>query len=202
MKRTLNLLLTTFSVGIALYAIVVYGFLELGSVMHPAMKANFRAHSIGIYLHIFPSLIALAIGPFQFIEKIRLKKIQLHRTLGKIYLLSVFIGGIAGLFMSFYSFGGYVSHFGFGILSILWLTSGIAAYSTIKKKDIRAHSEWMIINFALTFAAVTLRIGLGIGFASGIAFEIFYPYLSWSCWVPNLIVALLIIRKDAAQLTH
>jgi hypothetical protein len=189
MKKALYLLLTSLSIVIALYAVIVYGFLELGAVLHPAMKENFKTHPIGIYLHIFPSLIALAIGPFQFSNNIRLN-------------IAVLIGGIAGLIMSIYSYGGAVSHFGFGILSILWIISGIAAYTTIKKKNIEAHSKWMIINFALTFAAVTLRIGLGIGFASGIAFEIFYPYLSWVCWVPNLIVGLLIIRKDSTKTTH
>jgi hypothetical protein len=49
---------------------------------------------------------------------------------------------------------------------------------------------------------VTLRIGLGIGFGSGIPFEIFYPYLAWICWVPNLLVALMIIKKHANTITH
>jgi hypothetical protein len=35
-----------------------------------------------------------------------------------------------------------------------------------------------------------------------IPFEVFYPYLAWICWVPNLLVALVIIRKDATSLTH
>jgi uncharacterized membrane protein len=202
MKKALYLLLTSLSIVIALYAVIVYGFLELGAVLHPAMKENFKTHPIGIYLHIFPSLIALTIGPFQFSDNIRLNNIHLHRNLGKVYFIAVLIGGIAGLIMSIYSYGGAVSHFGFGILSILWIISGIAAYTTIKKKNIEAHSKWMIINFALTFAAVTLRIGLGIGLASGTAFEVFYPYLSWVCWVPNLIVGLLIIRKDSTKTTH
>jgi hypothetical protein len=65
-----------------------------------------------------------------------------------------------------------------------------------------AHYHWMIVNFALTFAAVTLRIGLGIGFGSGIPFEVFYPYLAWISWVPNLLIALVLIRKDTTKLTH
>ena len=52
----------------------------------------------------------------------------------------------------------------------------------------------MFINFALTFAAVTLRIGLGIGFATGIPFEVFYPLLAWICWIPNLIVAIVLLK--------
>jgi hypothetical protein len=47
----------------------------------------------------------------------------------------------------------------------------------------------MIRNFALTFAAVTLRLYLPLGFLSGLRFEDFYPALAWLCWVPNLVIA-------------
>lgn len=52
----------------------------------------------------------------------------------------------------------------------------------------------MFLNFALTFTAVTLRTGLGLGFASGTPFGVFYPSLAWLCWVPNLFVALIIAK--------
>ena len=174
----------------------MYSFLELGVAVHPRMKSNFQAHPIGIYLHIFSSLIALAIGPFQFYEKFRLNKIQVHRLLGKIYLISVLVGALSGLYMSQYSFGGMISHSGFFTLAILWIATGYKAYHSIKNKNVQVHQYWMFINFALTFAAVTLRTGLGIGFASGTPFEVFYPYLAWLCWVPNLLVALVIAKKQ------
>ena len=196
MNRIFKYLVLSLSASVALYALVVYSFLELGVAVHPGMKSNFQAHPIGIYLHIFASLIALAIGPFQFNEKFRLNKIQVHRLLGKIYLISVLIGGLSGLYMSQYSFGGMISHSGFFTLAILWLATGYKAYHSIKNKNVQAHQYWMFINFALTFAAVTLRTGLGIGFASGTPFEVFYPYLAWLCWVPNLLVALVIAKRQ------
>ncbi len=195
MNRILKFLILSLSISVALYALVVYTFLELGIAVHPMMKSNFQAHPIGIYLHIFSSLIALAIGPFQFNEKFRINKIQLHRMLGKIYLMCVLIGGLSGLYMSQYSFGGMISHSGFFTLAILWLATGYKAYHSIKNKNVQAHQYWMFINFALTFAAVTLRTGLGLGFGSGIPFEVFYPYLAWICWVPNLLVALVIAER-------
>ena len=197
MNRIYKLLIYTSSFFIGIYALFVYGFLELGIAVHPLMKENFKAHTIGIYLHIFPSIIALVFGPFQFNERFRNSRIQLHRLIGKVYLLCVLIGGLSGLYMARYSFGGMVSHVGFALLAVLWIFTGYKAYALIIRKNIRAHSNWMFINFALTFAAVTLRLGLGIGFASGVPFEIFYPALAWLCWVPNLLVALVMIRKDA-----
>ena len=47
----------------------------------------------------------------------------------------------------------------------------------------------MIRNFALTFAAVTLRIWVPISFVSGIPFGVAYPLIAWLCWVPNLWIA-------------
>jgi hypothetical protein len=98
--------------------------------------------------------------------------------------------------MSFYSFGGTISHYGFGTLAILWFVTGMMAYSSIVKGNVANHFKWIFINFALTFAAVTLRTGMGIGFASGLPFEVFYPYLAWLCWFPNLISALFLLQKS------
>ena len=46
----------------------------------------------------------------------------------------------------------------------------------------------MLLNVALIFAAVTLRLYLGLFFASGVPFELFYPWVSWLFWVPNLLL--------------
>lgn len=64
----------------------------------------------------------------------------------------------------------------------------------------------MTRNYALTFAAVTLRIYMGLFFAVGLDFEEFYPSLAWLCWVPNLIlVEWWLLRRgnsDRVPLTH
>lgn len=195
MNKILKSLILISALFVSVYAIFVYGFLELGIAVHPMMKVSFKAHPIGIYLHVFSSLIALATGPFQFNEKLRNNKIHLHRLVGKIYLICILIGGLSGLYMALFSFGGMISHLGFGLLAVLWIFTGYKAYSSIIRKMVQVHYNWIVINYALTFAAVTLRIGLGLGFASGIPFEVFYPNLAWLCWIPNLIVALMIVRK-------
>ena len=58
----------------------------------------------------------------------------------------------------------------------------------IRRGDVPAHRRWMLLNVALTFAAVTLRIYLGLVFANRVPFELFYPWVSWLCWVPNLLL--------------
>ena len=47
----------------------------------------------------------------------------------------------------------------------------------------------MIRNFALTFAAVALRLYLPPVFIFGLPFATSYAIIAWLCWVPNLLVA-------------
>ncbi len=183
-------LLYVLAIGVALYAAVVYGFFPLGSFVHPDMKAVFQAHSTGIYTHIFASMLALALGPFQFSDKLRQQNITLHRWSGRVYLVAgVLSGGISGLYMAQFAFGGFVSRAGFSLLALSWLFTGLMAYLAIRRHDIKNHRSWMVRNFSLTLAAVTLRIYLGLFFAVGMKFEDFYPLLSWLCWVPNFLLA-------------
>lgn len=176
------------SVGTALYALFVYGFLEAGSTVHPDMKSVYAVHTEGLYLHIIGSLTALMVGPFLFSFYLRNNYLSYHRIGGRVYLTAVLLGGIGGFYMAFYAYGGLVSTFGFGMLAVLWLYTGYHGLTAVLEKDISAHRKWMIRNFALTFAAVTFRIYLGLFFASGVPFEAFYPIVSWLCWVPNLLI--------------
>ena len=47
----------------------------------------------------------------------------------------------------------------------------------------------MIRSYALTLAAVTLRIYLPGALALGVPYDLAYPPIAWLCWVPNLLVA-------------
>lgn len=58
----------------------------------------------------------------------------------------------------------------------------------------------MVRNFALTLAAVTLRIYLPASMIAGIEFEVAYPYIAWLCWVPNLVAAELLFNKAHSPL--
>lgn len=184
------------SLSVAGYATAVYGFLPLGALVRPDMRATFEAHRTGIYAHIFASAVALALGPFQFSEKLRTRRLVLHRWSGRLYLgVGVLVGGFAGLFMAAHAFGGLAARLGFACLALGWLYTGLRAYLAIRARNIISHRRWMVRNFALTFTAVTLRLWLPASMASGIAFEIAYPVIAWLCWVPNLLIAELLFNQ-------
>ena len=183
-------LLFFFSFGVAGYAAFAYGVLPLGSLVNPDMKANFLAHSTGIYTHAFASIIALVVGPFQFSARLRKKHTNHHRWLGRIYLtVGVLVGGLSGLYMSQYAFGGSVARLGFATLAVLWLYTGFRAYFAVRSGAIDEHRKWMVRNFSLTFAAVTLRLYMPAAMAAGIDSSIAYPVVAWLCWIPNVLFA-------------
>lgn len=149
-------------------------------------------------LHITGGIGALLAGPWQFSERLRAHALNFHRWLGRFYLLSVATGSIAGFAMAMVSSEGLPTHLGFGILAVLWFVTALQAYRLIRHGDIDAHRRWMIRNFALSLAAVTLRIELPLMlFALHWSFHVSYIIVSWLCWGPNIIVAeWIIVRRQ------
>jgi uncharacterized membrane protein len=190
MRAISQSLLFFLAFGVAGYAAFAYGVLPLGSLVHPDMKANFLAHSTGIYTHAFASSIALVLGPFQFSARLRQEHSVLHRWLGRTYLaVGVLVGGLAGLYMSQYAFGGPVARLGFAALAVCWLYTGLRAYLAVRRGAFDEHRKWMVRNFSLTFAAVTLRLYLPASMATGVEFAMAYSVIAWLCWVPNVVFA-------------
>jgi hypothetical protein len=117
-------------------------------------------------------------------------------------LLSVTLGSIAGFVMATVSMEGLATHVGFGTLAVLWFVTAVQAYRNVLKGEIDLHRRWMIRNFALTLAAVTLRNWLPLMlFALHWPFRASYITVSWVCWVPNLLVAEWMVRRNPTSVT-
>jgi len=155
----------------------------------PQQKAVYMANTAGLLLHITGAMLALFLGPFQFIAKLRSGRLlPIHRWTGRIYLIGVLCGGIGGLYMSTIAYGGWFARLGFASLAVSWLFSGWMAYRAICNKQIEIHRQWMIRNYALSFAGVTLRLWLMLFQAAGLDFTLSYITMAWISWLPNLMV--------------
>jgi uncharacterized membrane protein len=186
------LLLATFPVLISV------GYLTMNpeNFNFAQQKAVYMAHLTFLMVHIIASMLAILIGPFQFLPGIRKGRLlKIHRWLGRSYLLSVLFGGLSGLYMAQLAYGGPIARLGFTSLALLWLFSGFRAYKHIRNKEIDNHREWMIRNYALTFAGVMLRLWVPIFGAIGIDFTTGYMAVAWLAWIPNLMVAQWIISR-------
>ncbi|MBR9846325.1 MAG: DUF2306 domain-containing protein [Algicola sp.] len=152
--------------------------------------------NIGFYAHISLGGLALLIGWTQFNKALRTKNINLHRNLGKVYLISVLFSGFAGLYIAYFATGGIIASLGFSFLAIIWLYTTIRAFLEIKNRSISKHQKYMTYSYAACFAAVTLRIWLPILTAVLQDFITAYRIVAWLCWIPNMLIAYVIVKQQ------
>ncbi|NUT59449.1 MAG: DUF2306 domain-containing protein [Agromyces sp.] len=156
------------------------------------------------YAHIAAGGLALVAGPLQFWRGLRDRYRVVHRWIGRSYLAAVAIAGVSGLVIAPFSEAGLAGSVGFGTLAVLWLVTAWRGYRAIRARDVASHRAWMMRNFALTYAAVTLRLWLGllIGLQAipgdldvDAAFANAYGVVPFLAWLPNLVVAEWLIRR-------
>lgn len=202
------ILLAVSAVGIAVYSAEPY---VVGDVERNRIPLNdlFASHYVSIAVHAVPSSLALLIGPFQFVTWIRVRYPKVHRISGQIYMVSVVLGSIAALFAAAYSVSGFSVQVAFFILTAAWLYTLYQAYATIRRGEVQLHRVWMIRNYALTFAAVTLRIYLMTGLAlrenyfPSLTFDDVYHASAWSSFLVNaLVVEYFIIQRTLRPLAR
>jgi uncharacterized membrane protein len=195
MKRLGWFAMAFFALSIAGYAIAL---LLAPGLRHPFVQTIFARAPIALFVHLAGGGIALATGPFQINTRLRTRFVTAHRWLGLSYILAIVAGGIAGFALALKSSGGMVAQAGFGLLAVFWVGSTLNAYRHVRNRDWSRHRNWMIRSFALTLAAVTLRLYLPSSQLAGISFTVAYSFIAWLCWAPNLLVAEWYIRSRLA----
>jgi uncharacterized membrane protein len=192
------------ALAIAVYAPLPYALNSLADLSGNGepLAANYVERSAMVrtafYLHIGFGGLALLLSPFQFATRLRNRAPHVHRAVGRIILVSIAIAGVGGLLLAPHSLAGPVGTVGFGLLAVLWVVFAATAFRAIRRRDVETHRRWMIRTFALTYAAVTLRLWLFVLMAAqtgllGVdpqtAFERAYLLVPFLAWVPNLLVA-------------
>lgn len=152
--------------------------------------------NIGFNTHIIFAAIALLIGWLQFIPKLRNRNMKLHRAIGKIYIVAVLTSALASLFVSFYANGGISAFLGLFTGGLVWFITTFMSYYYVRHKKIELHKKMMIYSYATTFGGVTLRIWLPLLAMSLHNFDTAYNIVTWLAWVPNIIVAYFINKRN------
>jgi uncharacterized membrane protein len=201
------------AVAIAVFAPLPYVTQSLRELANNggALAANYveRAPLIqaAFYVHVVFGGLALLLSPLQFVARLRASAPHVHRACGRIVVASIGLAGVAGAMLSTTNLAGPVGTAGFGALAVLWAGSAVTALRAIRRGDVAAHRRWVIRTFALTYAAVTLRLWLGLligvqvgalGVNQDVAFGRAYAIVTFLCWVPNLIVAEIYLWRRSA----
>ncbi|MEI7586156.1 DUF2306 domain-containing protein [Runella sp.] len=198
-----RILLFFFAFGVSIYAMQYLNF-DTGTLILSQKGKEIVSQwpwQIGFYGHIIGGVLALSIGPFQFLKNFRHRNLKLHRGIGKIYVFAILAGSICAFYAAFYASEGLVAQTGFAALAIAWFFTTFRAYQAIRAKDLESHKRWMVRSYACTMAAVTLRIWLPLGtFGLHFSFHDMYRAVAWLCWVPNLLVAEWLINRRKFEL--
>jgi len=161
--------------------------------------------------HVVFGMIALVIGPLQFIPAIRKKYVKTHHTIGKTYLISVLIAASASLYLSIDKVivTEKALSFGTGLmgLAIAWLLTSGMAYWSIRHRNFVQHREWMVRSFVVTTGFASFRL------FNNMLVNDFHTdpnatadVMAWACWAFPLLVTEVVlqaikIRRGYAALT-
>ena len=162
-----------------------YGFLKL---KQDAIATGWYLPAY--YSHVLVAGLILLIGFFQLHPTWGQRWKKLHRSLGYIYVMGIlFFSAPGGLVMSFFINRGPWVLTSFIVQACLWFYCTAMAFDHIRKKDITAHREWMWRSFALTFAAITLRIYIFVAsYFVDLKTPTAYATIAWLSWLLNIIV--------------
>ena len=148
--------------------------------------------------HLLGGMTALLIGPFQFSKTFRNKYLQIHRNLGKIYIIAIIIASFCAIYMSFtvalqVNIAWSISLF---FLALPWLISVLMAYRMVRLKRIPQHKEWMIRSYVITFAFVLFRLLDETTIARSLmeTFEERGPTCIWLAWAVPLFFTEVILQ--------
>ncbi len=198
------------SVAVAAYFVQQYAHGTLAQLaaqgvgLAPAYADRSWPVHAAFYAHIGSSGLALLVGPFQFVRRVRSRLPAVHRWVGRVYVVGVLVGAASGLVMSTVSSVALLGFFGFGSLAVLWGWTTWRGYRAAREREWPAHRAWMIRSFALTYAAVTLRLWFGVlvlvqlPFGAGdidAILDTAYAPVPFLCWLPNLVVAEYLIHR-------
>ena len=104
--------------------------------------------------HTLCGVIALLFGPVQFSSRLRQRYLKLHRVLGRIYVISVFIGAFTGISLA----AGRPGLPGTSMQAAAWVVCTTAALITARNRQIVQHRQWMARSYAVTFTFVSSRV--------------------------------------------
>lgn len=159
----------------------------------PEQRAVYLAHLTPLLFHVGGGVLALLLGPWQFLPGLRTRRPAVHRFVGRAYLVSALAAGIGGLLLAPRALVAPIAPIGFALLAVLLLATSTAAYATARRREFARHRIWTTRSYALILAAVTLRLWLVAFGALGVSFEQAYASAAWTSWLINLLVAELVV---------
>ena len=129
-------------------------FLIADYPMYHAYRLQVIADRQLLIPHTLSGMLALLIGPIQFSSRFRNRHLTIHRVLGRMYVLSVFVGAATGVALA----SGRPGFPGTSMQAAAWVVCTTAAFITARNRRIVQHRQWMARSYAVTFTFVSSRV--------------------------------------------
>jgi uncharacterized membrane protein len=137
-------------------------YMKNAQVFDPASHIAQHFAAIKWYLlpHAFFGSLAMLLGVFQFSNRLRARYLKTHRTLGYVYVLSVFIAGPLVVPITMRAGPSLVA--AASVQSFGWMLSTAIALYCVRHSNITQHRRWMIRSypFAMVFTITRTIIPL------------------------------------------
>ncbi|MEV0680431.1 DUF2306 domain-containing protein [Actinosynnema sp. NPDC050436] len=188
------------AVAIAVYAPLPYLGSPLSEMGDSGLASHYAAkppwvHAV-LYTHMVGSGLALLLSPAQLSAGVRRRWPVVHRVLGRVTAVAMLVGGAAGAVLAPMSIAGLNGAAGFGLLAVLSVAFPVLGFLAVRRGDVTAHRRWMVRAFALIYAGVMLRVGVLVLLPVVGEFETAYAFMPFGSWVPNLLVAEWVLRRE------
>jgi uncharacterized membrane protein len=145
-------------ISLGLTALFVFITSEVLLVTDYPMYHGYRLQVIAdrhlLIPHTLCGVIALLAGPMQFSSRLRQRHLKFHRALGRIYVVSVFVGAFTGIALA----SGRPGMPGTCVQAAAWIVCTTAAFITARNRQIARHRQWMVRSYAVTFTFVSSRV--------------------------------------------
>jgi uncharacterized membrane protein len=186
--------------GVVLYyhnSIFIVKGPDNGFLLTKSEAVRYSVYLPAFYIHMLTGSIVLITGVIQLSKRIRAKFPRWHRLAGKVYVVVLLVfTAPSGFVMTLYANGGLAAGSGFALLAVLWWYFTWQGWKNAMGERWDLHREFMLRSYALTFAAVTLRLYSFLFALAGFRGEFIYIIIAWLSWVPSLLVIEIYLRKS------
>jgi hypothetical protein len=138
-------------------------------VWSEASYGYYWTYRVPLAFHFAGGLVALLTGVFQMWSGLNGSVMRAHPWTGRVYVGAVIVGALGGIGLAFSSvFLGIAWDVALVSLALAWLAVTGTAFLCIRRRNLKAHKQWMIRSYIVTFAFVTFRIIVD-----------YVPYTAW-----------------------
>jgi uncharacterized membrane protein len=166
------------------------------------LHRRYSAIPVLMFLHGFPAAIALFLGFLQFSNRIRQRRLQIHRVMGRIYIACVAISAPAAVVVSIrlptpnLTMAALIQSFG-------WLATTATAFYCIRRGKVQQHREWMMRSYPFAMVFVVVRVILAVPAIANSGLNGLIPkvwtVLTIACFLPSFLIEWAKLRNSGIQ---